>query len=391
LIPQVKSAQGAPVRAQGSLKYKDRLNISGVMKGLGEKVSFSYDSQRLKIEASKFLVEKVLALTANPVYLKGTMDAKADFTNLNPIQGSFELKADNLVTTPGEMKKLTGEAIEAPIALQSSGTFKEGVGQIDTNIKSSLGNISLPDMVYDSKEKSMKSSYVIEVPELQKVQKVIDRKLYGPLVLKGEFSQDKLVDLTGSTQTLGGNISYTLKGDYLISTIENVPLENILGMLGHRKDFLGKAFGEGKYDTKSKSGVVDLNIQAFQIKPSSTTQTIKMLIGKDPARVIFTSTKFHADLKGKITEYSLHATGSHSSIEITEGRIDKTTNTNTAKLKFVYEDYTVYGKIKGSIDDPKVTVDTSSLFQDKIDEKLQNKIEKALGGKAGDLLRNLKF
>ena len=168
-------------------------------------------------------------------------------------------------------------------------------------------------------------------------------------------------------------------------------MENILGLLGHRKDFLGKAFGKGKYDLKTKSGVVDLDIQAFQIKPSSTTQTIKMLIGKDPARVMFTSTKFHADIKGKITEYTLHAVGSHSSIDITEGRVDKSNNTNTAKLKFVYEDYTVYGKIKGSIDDPKVTVDTSALFQDKIDEKLQNKIEKALGGKAGDLLRNLKF
>jgi len=51
----------------------------------------------------------------------------------------------------------------------------------------------------------------------------------------------------------------------------------------------------------------------------------------------------------------------------------------------------VNGKIKGTVDNPKVTVDTSALFRDKIDEKLQNKIEEALGGKAGDLLRNLKF
>ncbi|HEY9129836.1 MAG TPA: hypothetical protein VIN02_08370, partial [Sulfurovum sp.] len=381
----------APVRAEGSLKYKDRLSISGVMKGIGEKVSFRYDSQQLKVDASKLFVEKILALTANPIYAKGTMDAKVDFTRLDPNEGHFEIKADNLITDPNEMKKLTGEEMQTTIALQSSGTFKEGVGNIDTEMKSALANISLRDMVYDTNTKRIRSSYVLDVPELQSVQKIIDRKLYGPLVLKGEFSQDKLLNLTGSTQTLGGNIAYTLVGDHLTSTIENVPLENILGLLGHRKDFLGKAFGKGKYDLKTKSGVVDLDIQAFQIKPSSTTQTIKMIIGKDPARVMFTSTKFHADIKGKITEYNLHAVGSHSSIDITEGRVDKSNNTNTAKLKFVYEDYTVYGKIKGSIDDPKVTVDTSALFQDKIDEKLQNKIEKALGGKAGDLLRNLKF
>ena len=116
-----------------------------------------------------------------------------------------------------------------------------------------------------------------------------------------------------------------------------------------------------------------------------------MLIGKDPTRVIFDSTKFHANIKGKVTEYSLHAVGTRSSIDILEGRIDRIKNTNTAKFTFVYEKYTVHGKIKGSIDNPKVTVDTSAILKDKIDEELQNKIEKALGGKAGEFLKNLKF
>jgi len=116
-----------------------------------------------------------------------------------------------------------------------------------------------------------------------------------------------------------------------------------------------------------------------------------MVIGKDPTRVIFDSTKFHADIKGKITDYTLHAQGTRSSIEITEGRIDKINNTNTAKFKFVYEKHTVHGKIKGTIDNPKVTIDTSAILKDKIDEQLQEKIDKALGGKAGEFLRGLKF
>lgn len=221
---------------------------------------------------------------------------------------------------------------------------------------------------------------------------MIDQKLYGPLVLRGEWTKDKkLTTVTGETTTLGGKIDYTLIGDDLSSTINNVPLENILGILGHKQDFLGKAFGKGKYNLKQKSGVVDLDIKSFQIKPSSTTNTIKMVIGKDPARVMFSSTKFHADIKGKITDYTLHAKGSHSSIDITDGRVNKINNTNTAKFKFVYEKYTVHGKIRGTIDDPKVTIDTSAILKDKIDEQLQDKIEKALGGKAGDFLRGLKF
>ncbi len=209
--------------------------------------------------------------------------------------------------------------------------------------------------------------------------------------MKGELFKDKVVNADGSSISLDGKISYILRGDELDSTIDNVPLENILGMLGHKQNFLGKAFGKGKYNLKKKSGVVDLDIKSFQIKPSPTTNTIKMLIGKDPTRVIFSSTKFHADIKGKITDYTLHAKGSHSSVEITDGRVNKMDNTNTAKFTFVYENYTVHGQIKGKIDDPKVTIDTSAILKDKIDEQLQDKIEKALGGKAGEFLRGLKF
>ena len=246
-------------------------------------------------------------------------------------------------------------------------------------------------MVYDSNTKAFKTNYTLDIPDLKKWHKVIDRKLYGPLKLNGVWSKEKVRSVTGETNTLGGNISYKVVGDALNSTIDNVPLDNILALLGHKKNFLGKAFGKGKYNLKQKSGVVDIDIKEFKIKPSPTTNTIKMLIGKDPTRVIFDSTKFHADIKGKVTEYSLHAVGTRSSIDILDGRIDKIKNTNTAKFTFVYEKYTVHGKIKGSIDNPKVTVDTSAILKDKIDEELQDQIEKALGGKAGEFLKNLKF
>ena len=298
------------------------------------------------------------------MYVKGTLDSQIVLTNLKPSEGTFTLKSTDLVTEPDEMKKLIGDALKVNIALDTAGTFKEGKGYIDTKIKSSLGDITLDNMVVDTQNKTHKGIYTLDIPSLKELRKVIDQKLYGPLVMKGEWSKEKVLTVIGETGTLGGKISSTLVGDELSTTIYNVPLENILGLLGHKKDFLGKAFGKGKYNLKKKSGVVDLDIKSFQIKSSPTTNTIKMVIGKDPTRVIFDSTKFHADIKGKITDYTLHAQGTRSSIEITDGRIDKINNTNTAKFKFVYEKYTVHGKIKGTIDNPKVTIDTSAILKD---------------------------
>ena len=393
LIPKTKNGKAVPipVSAKGRLNLTDKLSISGVTEGLGKKVAFDYDSKTAKVDISELSVEKILALSGLPVYVKGTIDSHIDFTNLDPEEGTFSLKSTKLVTQPDAMKELTGEAFNMSAVVESSGTFKEGKGTINTKVKSSVGDMTLDNMVYDTQNKTLKSTYTVDIPSLKEVQPLIGQKLYGPLLLKGTLSKDKILHLTGETTSLGGKIIYTLTGDDLVSAINSVPLENILGTLGHAKNFLGSASGQAKYNLKRKSGVADLDIASFQIKPSSLTNVISMAIGKDPARVIFSSTKFHADIKGNITTYNLHATGTSSSIDITEGRIDTISNTNTAKFKFVYEKYTVMGKIKGTTDNPKITLDTSALLKDKIDGKVQDKLDDVIGGKAGEFLKGLKF
>ncbi len=391
LIPKAKNGKATPVSAKGSLNLTDRLSISGVTEGLGKKVAFAYDSKTAKVDISELSVEKVLTLIGLPVYVKGTIDSHIDFTNLDPEEGSFSLASSKLVTQPDAMKKLTGEAFTMHAVVESSGTFKEGKGMIHTKVESSVGDITFDNMVYDAQNQTLKSAYTIDIPSLKEVQPLIGQKLYGPLLLKGELAKDKILQVTGETTSLGGKIDYTLKGDDLTSTISSVPLENILGTLGHKRNFLGSASGKAKYNLKRKSGVVDMDIASFQIKPSDLTNMISMAIGKDPARVIFSSTKFHADIKGDITAYTLHAIGTRSSIDITEGRLNKLNNTNTARFNFVYEDHSVRGKIKGSVNNPKITIDTSALIKDKIDEKVQEKLDKALGEKASEFLKSLPF
>ena len=392
LLPKAKVKKGDKFGAKGVLKFKEMLSVSGVLKGLGKKVAFEYDSKKANINASQLFIEKLLALNGVPVYAKGTVNANVAFTDLKAKEGTFSLKGTNLMTQPPEMKKLMGKALKTKVTLESLGRFKKEKIYMTTKMKTPLGNISLKNMEYDKKRKSVKSAYLIDIPELKKLQPYIDKKLHGPMVLKGVFSKEKILKLTGNTTSLGGKIHYTLKGNELRSTITAVPLLNILGVLGHKKNFLGKAFGKGTYNVKQKSGVVDLDIRSFQIKPSALTNTIKMFLGKDPARIIFSSTKFHADIKKNSTTYTLLAKGTRSSITIRNGKINKVTNQHRANFTLVYEKYTVHGKIKGSADNPEITLDTNTILKEQLSNgKLKEKLEKALGGKAEKFLKGLSF
>ena len=390
-VPAVQVRKGTAVSAEGLLKLTDKISVSGVTNGLGKRVAFSYDGTMVKVDTSQLFVEKALALAGLPVYAKGTIDSQVVLANLKAPEGTFSLQSANLVTQPKEIKKLMGKALKVTMALDTSGTFKKGKGYIDAKMKTSLGNLSLDNMVYDTQNNTFKSAYMLDIPNLTKLHTLIDRKLYGPLVLSGRLTKEKTLKATGVTTSLGGKLNYTLIGDNLSGKISSVPLTNILGTLGYKKNFLGQASGKWKYHLKQKSGVVDLDIASFQLKPSTLTNTIKMFLGKDPARVIFSSTKFHANIKGGITDYSLLAKGTRSSIEIRNGRINTANNAHTATFKFVYEKYRVNGKIKGTLDNPKVTLDTASLLKDKLDDGLKDKLDKALGEKAGEFLKGLSF
>ncbi|HSR73198.1 MAG TPA: hypothetical protein VLL31_00005, partial [Sulfurovum sp.] len=291
-----KDKLAGPLKVEGDIEKRDKtIHVTGTSRSLGGELHFSADS-------------------------------RMDLRNLSAEEGRFSLKGSKLALQTEERKKPAGERLKIHADIDSSGIFKEGKGYINTALKSSLGDMVLDNMVYDMQNKSLKSAYTVDIPSLKELQPFIDNELYGSLLLKGQLSKEQVLNVTGSTQSLGGNISYNLVGDDLSSTLRSVPLETILGTLGHKKNFVGSASGEARYNLKEKSGAVDLDIASFQIKPSNLTSVISMAIGKDPARVIYSSTTFHADIKGEITDYTLHAIGSSSSIDITEGRLNRLNN-----------------------------------------------------------------
>jgi hypothetical protein len=395
LIPNNKAVKRGYMSAKGKVKLDKTLYIKGSAKGLGEKLDFTYDSKTATVNADDLFVEKLLSLSALPRYVKGKLTTSVNITNIKNLDGDFSFKSDKLVTQPNVMKRLIDKKLNMSIALESKGKLKSGIAYFNTKMKTSMGNLTLDNMVFNTKNSTFKSAYVLDIQALEKTYALTEKKLYGPMLLSGDISQDKALKVTGMTNSLGGKIEYNLIGDVLKSKITKVSLENILGMLGHKKLVKGDAYGTATYNMKNKVGVIDIDINSFQIKPSSTTNTVKMFIGKDPARIIYNSTKLHADIKGEVTRYSLIAKGAHSSIEVTNGKVDKVNNTHTAKFKFVYEKYEVTGTIGGTVENPRIVVDPSSIMQSKTGEKIQKKLDKALGGDmgkaVGGFLKGLKF
>jgi len=395
LIPDNKAIKRGYLSLKGDLDFDKTLKVEGKAKGLGEKLAFVYDGKSVQLEAKNLFIEKLLSLSSFPRYVKGKLSTKVNISNIDTLDGTFSLKGEQLETQPNVMERLLGKKLSMPLSFTSKGEVKKGLARLHTEIKTSMGTLKLEETVIDTKSNKLTSRYTLNVPKLEKTYALTDKKLYGSMLLSGNVLQDKTLKVTGSTMSVGGKITYTLIGDTLKSEITKVPLENILALMGKDQLVQGDAYGTINYNIKKKTAVVDIDIKSFQIKSSSTTQTVKMFIGKDPARIIYDTTKLHATIDGDITRYTLTAKGSRSRIEVTQGVVNKTKDTHRAKFKFVYEKYEVTGTIGGTVDKPRILVNPSAIMQSKTGEKIQKKLDKVLGGDmgkaVGGFLKGFKF
>lgn len=395
LMPNNKAVKRGYISIKGDVDFDKSLKLKGKAKGLGEKLNFSYDGKVADIDAQNLFVEKLLSLRALPKYVKGKLSSKINITNVSKQEGTFSIQSDKLITQPKAMESLVGKKLQMAIALDSKGKVDNGIVYAETSINTSMGLLELKNTKFDIDNNILTSKYVLDIANLEKTYTLTEQKMYGSMLLSGEFTQSKSVKATGATHSLGGDISYTLLSDNMNVNVKKVPVENILKMMGHNALVQGEAHGTAQYHLKNKIGVVDIDIKSFKIKPSSTMDTVKMFIGKDPTRIIYDTTNLKAKINGDVTTYVLTAKGSRSSIDVTEGKIDKLKNQHTAKFKFVYEKYTVTGSILGTVDNPKLVVDPSSIMQSKTGEKVQKELDRALGGDmgkaVGGLLKGLKF
>lgn len=385
--PSHKAGKAQHLIADGKLKYDGTLALSGGIDGLGRRITYAYDGITAKLDAASLQVDKLLALVSLPQYLKGSADLSLDIADLKKGNGTFVLHGKGLRSDPKAMQKLIGKPLKIELSADVTGRLKAQKAYGKATLDTSLGRLELPNFTATPKSGTFATPFRLEIPDLAKLDTVTGTKLYGSLLTSGRITKDKVLTVDGTTASLGGKTAYALRGERATLTVEGVPLPNLMHLTGYPQNFLGNVSGKAQYNLASRQGSADFSIDAFQIKPNRLTALLASATGKDPSRIIFKSTTFHADINKEIVTYTLHAKGSHSSIDITDARINQQSRSHSAKLKFVYGKHTVYGKIKGTIDDPKIRLDLQEVVKEKLKNKMQDKLQKALGDKAGAILR----
>jgi len=384
-----QKGKGIPVTLTGTVTQEKNLHIIGQTKGLGKKLTFDYADDRLKVLADDVAVERLLASSGQPIALSGQLDASIDLTSLQPLRGKVSLNAPRLTTHPTAMKMLIGEPLDTSFSLSLSGQAKNGIFFAKSNLKSPLAALSMPQIVFDTKDNALSSPYQLDIPDLTRLESLIGTRLQGPLKTKGKIKTGLKTEVSGTSASLGGTLTYHYIGTRLNLRVSKIPVIKLLHFVDLPEQFEGITDGTLDYDTQNRKGQAHLNISRFQFKPGKLTSGVKTILHKDLAQIIYDRTTLDAQFNGDNVGYKLNAKGRRSDFAIRDGKINTKTETHKASFGLRVDNVDVIGTIKGSISDPKITVLPGKMLRDKLKKKAGSLIKKNVNGSTKKLMKNL--
>ena len=377
------------VRSKGKADYKKQLSLEGVITGLGKKVTYRYDGTKASFDAPAAEMEKLAALAGLPVYVRGRAGITVHISDIKRLEGTYAVKSKKLRLNPKTMKQLTGKALDWPLAVDTSGKMHNKHLYGGATVTMRQGTLKISALDFNTNSAALFAKYRLDIPELARLAVLTGKPLHGKMLLAGTLRQHNGLHLDGTTQSLGGSVAYRLDNTLFQATLASVPMSRLLAMMGYPQYFMGALSGKVRYGLKSKRGNASMRIAGFRIKPSPLTQALAKIFPKDPTRIIYKTTTLNATFAPNRVRYTLHARGSRSRLDITDGRVDTRSGKQYAKLKFVYEKYTIYGTIGGTTAQPKFTLDASKLIEQKVEDAIRKKVEKKWGKGAGALLKGL--
>ena len=358
------------------------------------KPSFVY----LNIKDAK--LDKLLYLLNQPKYSTGNLDLIADIKNadINNLAG--------LVTTQIKDAKLVNKVINKQFnqKLKQAVTYKvdtktnlEKTNAITNgNVDSSLAKLDIKNAIFNIKEASLNSDYVLNVPSLSKLYDVTQTKMRGKLALNGKLeSKKESLLVTGASKLLGGNLDFKLNNNDFTANVKGVEIKELTHMMYYPEVFDSTSNLDLNYNLLSKKGKLKGNLIKGHFLANDFSALINQFAKFDLTREIYDTVDINSDINNMVLKTIVNMKSKNTQIDVTKSLLDLNKSYVNADIKAKIRKLNLDFNVKGNMKSPKVKLNTKGLLKNKIEEKINDKLGDKLKEKLGDegakeLLNNFK-
>jgi hypothetical protein len=365
--------------------------FEGITKFNAEFVNLNPSFIKFSIENSK--LEKLLQVINEPIYATGDLNVQGNIKKLdiNKLDGAINTRINNGLIISEVANTITKqnmkEKINFDLKVDTNLLQNEAISKM--NIETSIGNLSTQNSVYNLKDDSFNSDYLINIQSLANLKDILNVNLKGKLDLNGEISnKDHSIAILGKADTLGGAFDFTFKNDKLNANLKNIDIQELCYMLDYSKIFDSKANFSLDYDSVLKKGNLVGKLNNGHLLENNFVTLIKQLSKVDLTQEIYEKFDINTQINDRILTSNLIMQSQNTQINIKDAVVDLEKNQIDAKINSTLKEKTLFVNLKGDTNAPKISLDANDLLKEQINkqiekkkDKIQQKLNKYLGEK----------
>jgi len=396
-----KEKLNGSVKTNGTIKGNSSLTIiDGVSDIFESKSSYTVNLEEFEPDTIVYMIkgakiDKLLYTVNQPIYAKGFIDITGNITGAKP---------ENLagqITTKIYEGSVNSSIVNEKFAtnLKKALTFK---GEIITNLVpynlvstvkvfTSMANVFAKKAVVNIKDSSINSDYQVVIADLSNLYDITNTKMQGAITLDGTVSKTKDLIVTGTSNVFNGKLDFKLKNDDFSANVNNIEVKSLTNMLYYPQIFDSRANATVTYNLIKSEGNVDASLIDGHFLPNQFSSVLNQFAKFDLTKEVYESVKLDSTINKEIINSTVKMKSKLTVIEVSNSILDTKKRTIDAIIEAKIKKMSVEAKVSGSLDNPKVKVDTSKLLKSTVTQKIKEKMLKKIdSGATKDIVKSLK-
>lgn len=380
-LNKIESLIGKKLNAEfsttGNILHENGLtNFEGVSNIFDGATSYTLVLNELLFNALSFKIgntrlEKMFHFFNEPVYGTGDVFVQGDLKTLN---NKEEKNLTGEIISKISNGKLINEVINAVYKQNLSDNLNFNLASTSNvldnkittkgEILSDITNINFEKAIFDLKDKTLKSDYILNIPSLSLIKDFTRVKLRGNMSVLGELENTPSSFLIkGNSNILGGEFNFISKNNDLIAKFNNINIRDFLYMIHQKEIFDSKANVNIVYDYALKKGEIKGNLLDGHFLANDFSFLFSKLSKVDLTKEIYKNVDLNASFDEKELISTLDLQSDNTQIGIKNSLINfenSSINTNI-DIKIAEHNFPIV--LKGDFFDPNITVETKDLFK----------------------------
>ncbi len=338
-------------------------------------------ARTLALDVEHMDVKKLLFMLERPLVTLGVLNLHLEMDSLvrehlkGKLQANLQGRLNGkYLTQEFELEK---KVPSARYTLDTAATFAGSDANGNVKVRSSLGNLDMKNIIWQTQKESFSSDFVLHVPALTKLSFLTKRKFRGAFDMQGKIEKEQHLQIEGKSKIAQGVLQLHYVDNKTMMEFQDIHTKKLLWMAYYPQFMDAVMNGRATYDKGVEKGEARLKFASGRFTKNTIFDLAKRYTQTNLYKERFAGdANVTLDNKQIFSTFDLRST--HAEIRSTRTLFDPYSDYIDANLLFYIDKTPVVITLKGDVHQPAIGVDMDAFLRTKAGKRLQKKAAKEI-------------